>query len=77
MAKTAAQIEAIIAQYELARDHILAGGQSYEITTSAGGGTKRVYTGADLGLIEKMISKYESDLATINSSRAVRIGIGW
>lgn len=77
MARTAAVIQAEIDQITTALTHIVVAGQSYEITSGSGAGTKRVVTMADYDTLVKHRSTLYGELAEVNGTRAKRIGAGW
>jgi hypothetical protein len=74
---TSTEIQAMITKIDAAITHILAGGQEYEITTAMGGGSKRIFRGADLAELNRMRKEYELMLSSLNGSRAVKIRAGW
>ena len=74
---TEAQIEAEILEISNAISAILAGGQSYTITTASGGGTSRTFTGADLNTLKEMRNELRSQLSNINGTSAFRLRAGW
>ena len=73
------QLETEIAEITLALTHIRKGGQSYEITSGSGVGTKRVVTMADYATLSADRDKLNAELAlyTTGSSRGVRVSAGW
>lgn len=77
MARTAAVIQAEIDQITTALSQIMVAGQSYEITSGSGAGTKRVVTMADYDKLKKARSDLYSELDEVNKIRAKRIGAGW
>ena len=77
MARTAAVIQAEIAQIDAALSAIRQGGQSYEITSGSGMGTKRVVTMADYDTLAKHRSELYGELSEVNNTRAVRIRPAW
>lgn len=77
MARTAAVIQAEIDEITVALSQIRLAGQSYEITSGSGAGTKRVVTMADYDTLKKHRSDLQAELAEVNKTKAVRIGIGW
>lgn len=77
MARTAAVIQAEIDEITTALSNIRLAGQSYEITSGSGAGTKRVVTMADYDTLKKHRSDLQAELAELNKTRSVRIGIGW
>ena len=77
MARTAAEIQAEITQITTALSQIMVAGQSYEITSGSGAGTKRVVTMADYDTLEKHRNDLYAELAEVNGTRAKRIRAGW
>jgi len=77
MARTAAVIQAEITRLEKTIENIELAGQSYEITSGSGAGTKRVVTMADYDKLTKRLDKLYGELAEVNGTRAKRIGAGW
>ena len=77
MARTAAVIQAEIDQITTALSQIILAGQSYEITSGSGAGTKRVVTMSDYDTLKKHRSDLYAELAEVNQTRSIRIGVGW
>jgi len=77
MARTAAVIQAEITRLEKTIENIELAGQSYEITSGSGAGTKRVVTMADYDKLTKRLDKLYGELSEVNGTRAKRIGAGW
>ena len=77
MARTASVIQAEIDQITTALSQIVLAGQSYEITSGSGAGTKRVVTMADYDTLKKHRSDLYAELAEVNQTRSIRIGVGW
>jgi hypothetical protein len=77
MARTAAEIQVEIDSITLALAQIRVAGQSYEITSGSGAGTKRVVTMADYDTLKQHRNDLISELSEVNSTRAVRIRPAW
>jgi len=77
MARTAVEIQLEIDEISTALSQIRLAGQSYEITSGSGAGTKRVVTMADYNDLKKHRSDLMAELAEVNSTRAVRIRPAW
>ena len=77
MARTAAVIQADIARVQTAIEQVELAGQSYEITSGSGAGTKRVVTMPDYEKLTKRLSNLQAELAEVNQTRAVRIRAAW
>lgn len=77
MARTAAVIQSEITRLEKTIENIELAGQSYEITSGSGAGTKRVVTMADYDKLTKRLDKLYGELAEVNGTRAKRIVAGW
>jgi prefoldin subunit 5 len=71
------ELESEIAEITTALTHIRKGGQSYEITSASGSGTKRVVTMADYNALNSHRDKLRAELAALNNTRAVRVGASW
>jgi hypothetical protein len=52
-------------------------GQSYEITSGAGAGTKRVVTMPEYTSLVAERDKFEASLAALKSARSLRLTAGW
>lgn len=74
---TAASIAAEIAEIDAALSAIRKGGQSYTITSAAGGGTSRVVTSADYRALVQHRNELQAQLDEINGTRAIRLRAGW
>ena len=77
MARTAAEIQTEIDEINVALSQIRLAGQSYEITSGSGAGTKRVVTMADYETLKKHRSDLIAELAEATKTRAVRIRPAW
>lgn len=77
MARTAAVIQAEITEIDTALSAIRQGGQSFEITSGSGMGTKRVVTMADYDSLIKHRAELYGELAEVNATRAFRIRAAW
>jgi hypothetical protein len=71
------ELETEIALLTVAISTILKTGQSYEITTMTGSGTKRVVTMADYQTLTRERDKLRAELASLNCTRSVKIQAGW
>ena len=72
-----AALELEIAQITVAISHIRVGGQSYEITTAAGTGTKRVVTMADYKTLVNERNSLRAEVAALQKTRGVKLRAGW
>jgi hypothetical protein len=70
-------LELEIAELTVAISHIRKGGQSYEITSAAGAGTKRVVTFADYQTLINEKKQLNSELAALNGTRGAVLTPGW
>jgi hypothetical protein len=70
-------LESEIAELTIAITVIRKGGQSYEITTAAGAGTKRVVTMADYNSLVAEREKLQASLAALSTGRSLRLTAGW
>jgi len=77
MARTAAVIQAEIDEITTALSQIRVAGQSYEITSGSGAGTKRVVTMADYDTLKAHRSDLITELAEVNETRVRRIRAAW
>lgn len=77
MARTAAVIQAEIDEISEAMSHILAGGQSYTITSGSGAGSSRTVTMADYNTLKAHRDELYAELSEVGSTRATRIRAGW
>lgn len=77
MARTAAEIQLEINQITTALSQIVIAGQSYEITSGSGAGTKRVVTMADYETLKKHRNDLYSELADVSGTGVRRIRAGW
>jgi len=77
MARTAAEIQLEINQITTALSQIVIAGQSYEITSGSGAGTKRVVTMADYDVLKKHRNDLYAELATVEGTGVRRIRAGW
>lgn len=77
MARTAAQVQADITRIETAIANIETAGQSFEITSGSGAGTKRVTTFADYDKLINRRTELYAELDEVNSVRAKRIRAAW
>ena len=77
MARTAAVIQAEIDEITTALSAIRKGGQSFEITSGSGAGTKRVVTMADYDLLVQHRAQLQAELNEVNSVKSFRLRAGW
>ena len=76
-AESIAALELEIANLTIAINNVRVAGQSWEITSAAGSGTKRVVTFADYATLVKERKELQASLSALNETRGVRLGAGW
>lgn len=66
-----------LAEVTAAISAVLIAGQSYTITTASGGGSSRIFIGADLEDLRNMKKDLEAQIAFLNNSSATVIRPAW
>jgi len=66
-----------LAEVTAAISAVLVAGQSYTITTASGGGSSRIFIGADLAELRSMKRELQAEIALLENKSAVVIRAGW
>lgn len=66
-----------LAEVTAAISAVLIAGQSYTMTTASGGGSSRIFIGADIKELREMKKDLRAEIALLENKSAVVVRAGW
>lgn len=72
-----AELQTLISDLDTAMANLRKGGQNYQLISSSGGGSQRMFTGVDYETLRQQRKEAKAELDGLQKNKGFRINAGW